>query len=101
MSKRRDTENRRALEAAGWGITDTKAGKRFWQHSATGERRVEDAALELLRQEQVRKLRKAGWEPVEVEGHTYWRKPDSGRLYPRRAALYVSDYANHRRGGGS
>ncbi len=101
MSKSRNTENRRALEAAGWVLMETKTGKRFWEHSATGERRVEDAALELLRREQVHKLREAGWEPVEVEGHTYWRKPDSGRLYPRRAALYVSDYSNNRRGGGA
>ncbi len=101
MSKSRKTENREVLEAAGWELVETKAGKRFWEHSATGERRVEDAALERVHQQQSRKLRKAGWEPVEVEGHTYWRKPDSGRLYPRRAALYVSDYDDDQQGGGA
>ncbi len=101
MSRSRNTENREALEAAGWVLMESKSGKRFWEHAATGERRVEDAALERVRQQQSRKLRKAGWEPVEVDGHTYWRKPDSGYLYPRRAALYVSDYARNQRGDGA
>ena len=96
MSKKRDTESRRALEAAGWEITDTRSGKRFWQHSVTGERRVEDAALELLHRQQSRRLQDAGWEPVEVEGRTYWSKPESGRLYPRRTAIDVED---KRKGG--
>lgn len=95
MSKSRDTESRRALEAAGWELVERKSGKRFWRHPNTEEERVEDAALELLHQEQSRKLRGGGWEPVVVEGHTYWRRPDSGHLYPRRAALYVEN----RRGG--
>ncbi len=99
MSKKRESVNRRALEAAGWELVETKSGKRFWRHTVTGERRVEDAALELLRREQVHKLKEAGWEPVEIDGHTYWRKPDSGHLYPRRAALYVSDYGDQQGGG--
>jgi hypothetical protein len=34
-------------------------------------------------------LEEAGWERVEVEGETYWCKPDSGHLYPRGAAYDV------------
>ena len=98
MSKRRDSEHRQTLEEAGWELAETKLGKRLWRHRDTGEKRIEDAALELLRQQRSRHLREGGWEPVEVEGHTYWRNPDSGRLYPEQAALYVED---QRKGGGS
>lgn len=98
MSKSRNTENQRVLEAAGWELVETKSGKRFWQHPDMEEERAEDAALEMLHQEQSHKLRSAGWEPVELEGRAYWRRPDSGYLYPRRAALYVEDV---REGGGS
>jgi hypothetical protein len=41
-------------------------------------------------------LEGAGWERVVVEGHAYWRKPDSGHLFPRGAAYDV-----HKREGGS
>ena len=91
MSKRRDSEHRQVLEEARWELVETKAGKRLWRHRDTGEKRIEDAALELLRQQRSRHLREGGWEPVAVEGQTYWRKPDSGRLYPEQAALYVED----------
>lgn len=89
MTQRQSTDNERRLQAAGWEMDETKSGKRFWVHPATGERRVEDAALELLHREEVRKLKGAGWEPVDREGYAYWRRPESGRLYPRASALYV------------
>lgn len=91
MSKKRASVNRQVLEGAGWELVETKSGKRFWRHRDTGEKRVEDAALELLRQRRSRWLRKAGWKAVSVEGHIYWRNPDTHRLYPERAALYVED----------
>ena len=48
-----------------------------------------DHAAELLRLEEIRTLEEAGWERVEDEEATYWRRPDTGRLYPRRAAYDV------------
>ena len=91
MSKRRESVNRQILEAAGWELFETKPGKRFWRNRATGEKRVEDAVLERLRQERTRKLRKAGWKAVSVEGDIYWRNPDTSHLYPEQAALYAED----------
>lgn len=42
--------------------------------------------MNLIGEMQARRLEEARWEPVEIEGETYWRRPDSGRLYPRGAA---------------
>jgi hypothetical protein len=42
-----------------------------------------------VRQEEARRLKEAGWEPVEGGRETYWRRPDTGRLYPRGPAYDV------------
>jgi hypothetical protein len=60
----------------------------LWRHPDTGRLLPEDAAAEQVRQEEGRRLREAGWEPVDGE-EMYWRRPDSGRLYPRGAAYDV------------
>src|SRR4028119_2267638 len=41
------------------------------------------SALEGAKRREARNLEQAGWEREEVDGETYWRRPDSGRLYPR------------------
>jgi hypothetical protein len=42
-----------------------------------------------VREEEMQLLSEAGWVPVEIEGDAYWRKPDSGRLYPQGPAVDV------------
>jgi hypothetical protein len=88
LSERRERagEARRRLEAAGWRREERAYGKVFWKEPASGRRLSEDHAMNLIGEMQTRRLEEAGWEPVEVEGETYWRRPDSGRLYPRGAA---------------
>ncbi len=87
--RRGDVRNERRLKAAGWEVVYKKSGKRFWRDPHTGEVRVEDAVLQLLHHEEVRMLREGGWEPTEVEGYTYWRRPGSGRLYPQDVAAGI------------
>ena len=74
------------LEAAGFALEVTPAGKRFWREPETGRRLSGDHAAELVRKKEEQRLLEEGWEPAEVEGETYWRRPGSGRLYPREAA---------------
>jgi hypothetical protein len=38
-------------------------------------------------EEERRELEAAGWEPVEREGVTAWRRPKSPHLYPTDVAL--------------
>ncbi len=49
----------------------------------------EDEAFKVVRQEERRKLEEAGWVREEVEGQAFWRRPDTGRLYPRGPAVDV------------
>ena len=101
MNDRRDwragARREHRLEAAGFDLEVTPAGKRFWREPETGRRVSGDHAAALVREREERRLREEGWEPEEVEGETYWRRPGSGRLYPREAA---HDLVEHRRGGG-
>jgi hypothetical protein len=53
-------------------------------------------ALEEAQRREARELEQAGWRREEVEGEPYWRRPDSGRLYPRGAA---HDLFKHRERG--
>lgn len=90
VSDRRDwraaARREHRLEAAGFALEVTPAGKRFWREPETGRRVSGDHAAELVRKSEEQRLLDEGWEPVEVEGETYWRRPGSGRLYPREAA---------------
>jgi hypothetical protein len=88
MTERRTNEEiARRLKDAGYLLEVAPTGRRLWREPGTGQLLSGDHAAELLRQEEVRTLEEAGWEPVEVDAETtYWRRPDSGRLYPRRAA---------------
>jgi hypothetical protein len=85
----RESERQRRLRVAGYDFEPSAAGKHLWRHPETGHLLPEDAAAELVRQEEGRRLREAGWEPVDGEEEIYWRRPDTGRLYPRGAAYDV------------
>lgn len=49
MSKSRDTEDRRKLEAAGWE-PDERVGGTVWRHPETGIYYEQDKAMTLLRE---------------------------------------------------
>ena len=90
MTERRTSaEMARRLERAGFQLEVAPTGKRWWREPGTGCMLSGDHAAELLRREEVRALEQAGWERVEVEGEAYWRKPDSGHLYPQNTAYDV------------
>ena len=82
-------EARRRLEGAGYVLQTTGSGKRFWVQPQTAERLLEDHALAAVYEEERRLLAEAGWEQVRIGGEAYWRRPDTGRLYPRGPAVEV------------
>ncbi len=83
-------ERQRRLEREGYTLEVTRAGKRLWREPDTGRRLSGDHAFELVRQKEARILEEAGWERAEEVGQeTYWRRPESGRLYPQGAAYDV------------
>ncbi len=87
-----ESEFRRRLRVAGYVFEPSPAGKYLWRQPGTGRLLPEDRAAELVRQEEARRLREAGWEPAggDEEGAAYyWRRPDTGHLYPRGAAYDV------------
>ena len=87
MSERQvGAAQQRRLEREGFTLEVTPAGKHYWWEPETGRRLSPSSAAEIVRKKEARRLGEAGWEPVEVEGETYWRRPSSGRLYPRGAA---------------
>ena len=79
----------RRLRFAGYEFSPSRSGKHFWVDPGTGARLPEEQAFGRVREEERRLLREAGWERVEVGGEAYWRRPDSGRLYPRGPAVEV------------
>jgi hypothetical protein len=83
------SEHRRRLEQAGYTLEPSRGGKHFWREPGTGRRVLEDRAIQSVWKEEARQLEEWGWVRVEVEGDTYWRRPSSGRLYPRGAAYDV------------
>jgi hypothetical protein len=86
-----ESEFRRRLRVAGYVFEPSPAGKYLWRQPSTGHLLPEDKAAALVRKEEARQLKEAGWEPLkgEGEGEAYWRRPDTGRLYPRGAAYDV------------
>ena len=92
MSERHvGAEGERRLEEAGFLPEESGAHKRRFRDPETGRAMPAGTALgkEAERREE-RELEEAGWERAGVRGETYWRKPDSGRLYPRGAARDVA-----------
>ncbi len=88
--RRVSPEQQRRLEREGFTLEVSPAGKRLWREPGTGRCLSGDHAFELVRQKEARTLEEAGWERAEVVGReTYWRRPDSGRLYPQGAAYDV------------
>jgi hypothetical protein len=87
MSERRiDAEGECRLREAGFVPEASPTGKQRWQDPETGRMIPGANALEEAKRWEARDLEQAGWEREEVDGETYWRRPDSGRLYPRGAA---------------
>ncbi len=84
-----ESENQRRLRRAGYEFEPSRAGKHLWRQPGTGQLLPEDYAMELVRQEEERRLEEAGWEPVGGGRQTYWRRPDTGHLYPRGPAYDV------------
>ncbi len=91
MTERRTSaEQQHRLEREGFRLEVTPAGRRLWREPDTGRRLSGDHAFELVRQKEARTLEEAGWEHAEEVGReTYWRRPESGRLYPQGAAYDV------------
>ncbi|MGH3146026.1 MAG: hypothetical protein ACRDTR_09525 [Rubrobacter sp.] len=87
MSDRRiDAEGERRLREAGFVPEASPTGKQRWQDPETGRMIPGADALQEAQRRAERDLEEAGWTREEVGIETYWRRPDSGRLYPRGAA---------------
>lgn len=87
MSDRRiDAEGERRLRAAGFVPESSPTGKQRWQDPETGRMIPGANALQEAQRRAEKDLEEAGWEREAVDGETYWRRPDSGRLYPREPA---------------
>ena len=86
------------LENAGFVLAEGPEGENLWREPGTGRLLPEGRVEELVRQQEERELREAGWEPEEVEGVTYWRNPTSGYLYPRQAAHDLEERRGRGRG---
>jgi hypothetical protein len=84
-----DAEGERRLDEAGFLPEESRLGKRRWKDPDTGRTMPGGAALDRVERREEQELEDAGWERVEVEGETYWCKPDSRYLYPRGAAYDV------------
>jgi hypothetical protein len=54
-----------------------------------GPAKEEASGLSELERREEQELEDAGWEQVEVQGRTYWCRPDTGHLYPRGPAYDV------------
>ena len=77
------------LRSSGYVFAPSRSGKHLWEQPGTGRTLPEDHAFKLVREEERQLLSEAGWVRVEVEGDAYWRKPDSGYLYPQGPAVDV------------
>jgi hypothetical protein len=84
-----ESEVSRRLRYAGYVLQRSATGKHLWVQPGLGTRLPEDRAFALVQEEEMYLLTEAGWERVEVEGEHYWRRPDSGRLYPGGPAVDV------------
>lgn len=99
MSERHiDAEGTRRLEEAGFVPEETRAGKRLWKDPETGLKEPGGAALDRVEHKEEQELEAAGWERVEVEGETYWRRPLTGYLYPRGPAYDIHKHHPLKRG---
>jgi hypothetical protein len=87
-----DAEGERRLEEAGFLPEESGVHKRRFRDPETGRAMPPGTALDKAELREERELEGAGWKRAGVGGETYWRKPDSGYLYPRGAA-----YDTHKR----
>ena len=79
----------RRLRLAGYSFEPSRAGKHLWRDPRGSGLLPEDQAFRQVREEERRLLEEMGWELVEMEGDTFWRRPDTGYLYPRGPAVDV------------
>ena len=77
------------LRSSGYVFAPSHSGKHLWEQPGTGRRLPEDHAFKLVSEEERQLLSEAGWARVNIEGDEYWRKPDSGYLYPQGPAVDV------------
>ena len=90
MSERHvGAEGERRLIEAGFSPEESRLGKRRFRDPDTGNTMPGWAALDRVERREEQELEEAGWERVVLGGETYWRRPDSGYLYPRGAAYDV------------
>jgi hypothetical protein len=82
-------EHRKRLEVAGWRLVERRSGKTLW-HQPGRERlyTLGSALKQAMRQERA-ELEAAGWEAVEGERETFWRRPDTRYVYAQEAAIEV------------
>ena len=95
MSERHiDAEGERRLIEAGFVPEESRLGKRRWKDRDTGRTMPGGAALDRVERREEQELEDEGWERVEAQGTmVFWRRPNTGHLYPRGAAYDV-----HKRG---
>jgi hypothetical protein len=86
-----DPEGERRLTDAGFVSEESRTGKRLWRDPETGRITPGGSALYRVERAEEVELEETGWERVEIEGETYWCKPDSGHLYPRGPAYDVQN----------
>jgi hypothetical protein len=90
MSERHiDAEGERRLMEADFLPEESHVGKRRWKDPDTGRAMPGDAALDQVERREEQELEEAGWEQVEVQDRHYWRRLDTGHLYPRGPAYDV------------
>ena len=97
MSERHiDAEGARRLKEAGFLLEESHMGKRRWKDPETGRMIPGGSALYKVECREEQEIEEAGWEQVEVQGRHYWRRLDTGHLYPRGPAYDVHKRGNQR-----
>jgi hypothetical protein len=85
-----DAEGERRLIEAGFVPEESRLGKRRWKDFDTGQTMPGGAALDRVERREEQELEDEGWERVEAQGRmVFWRRPNTGHLYPRGAAYDV------------
>jgi hypothetical protein len=82
-------EHQRRLESAGWKLVEVRSGKSLWYQQGRERRYTLGSALKQAMRQERAELEAAGWEAVEGERETFWRRPDSRHLYAQEAAIEV------------
>ena len=93
MSPDVSSRKRARLEAAGWELVEFRSGKSLWRKPdrgpSGGRMYTLKSALKHANRQEWGELEEAGWEAVEGERTTYWRRPDTGYLYAQGMAIEI------------